>query len=164
MEDIILSYLSLYKKCYVPGLGTFTVEKKTSVVVNNQLAAPAIALRFVEGKAAPDQQFLSFVATRLFSDEVLAIQQLHDFAEKIRQKTAAGITFAGFGHFTTAQGQLTCTPLEFKGETLDIAIAYIEEEQSGSETFQTTPAKDYWFIYALVLIITGLAAIYYYYS
>lgn len=189
MYPIIHKYLLQHKNVSVPGVGIFTIENKPAFFneQKSSLLAPQTQISYKAETALADRVFYDFLAKELRIDAVEAIKNFHEFTYQLKQDIshADAAVLPGIGTLTkqpdgsflfeqenVLQDYFAAQPLlqiaavddasqiststnpntnSFVGEADLIAVP--EEEE--------TTKKDYWWVYAIVLAVVGIAAILY---
>lgn len=167
MHEHIYKYLALYKKLSIPKLGNFTIKDEPAYVDADmgQLFPPKPVLVFEAGEAAAsDRFFFDFLAEEMGVDDVTAIQAYSDFSDRLRQEIWEQDTtvLQGLGSFSkVANDQLV-----FMADTtvLDLLPSIPLEKEVISLGAPEKPANDYWWFYAIILLLLGLGALAYYYA
>lgn len=186
MYPIIHKYLLQHKNVSVPGVGIFSIEN-IPASFNEQkssLTPPQTEISYKAETALADRVFYDFLAKELRIDAVEAIKNFHEFTYQLKQDIshADAAVLPGIGTLTKqpdgtfvfeqenlladyyavqpllqtvtideeSQTQASTNANTFIGETELIAVA--EEEDT---------SKDYWWVYAIVLAVIGIAAIIY---
>jgi hypothetical protein len=162
MEEQLYKYLVLHYKLSIPNLGNFSVESVGASVEGDQLLPPSKKLHFEEGMGdVADKVFFAFLAEELGVDDVTAITSFHEYAGKLRDslQISNSVEIRGIGSFSKGEvGELLFVPEAstfqvYKPITLDQTLQAKEEVH----------AADYWWFWALLLLIIGIGAFIYYY-
>ncbi|HPH23530.1 MAG TPA: hypothetical protein PLW32_06580 [Chitinophagaceae bacterium] len=183
MYPIIHKYLLQHNKVSVPGIGNFSIATEPAFFSNDLkvLNAPENKILYKSETALADRVFYDFLAKELHIDEIDAIKQFHEFTYQLKQDIghAEGAVLPGIGTLSkqpdgsfkfeqehilnnyVASIQLD-TPID-KEEKITIQST---TREPNFDDIELTPEeeeapKDYWWIYAIVLAIAGVVAIWY---
>lgn len=174
----LYKYLVLNDHVGIPGVGSFTVEKKPATFDGTSFNPPLQQLKFEPGTALTDKSFYYFLAHEKNISEVDAVRGFQDFAYRLRNNIQqhSFVELTGLGTFRKDHsGTITFEPNlsndyftpvtpkevtiakhddapETPGET--VTEEYLEDE---------VVERDRWWIWATVLAILALAAIGYFY-
>lgn len=187
MYPVIYKYLLQHKKVSIPGIGSFVMKHKPANVNTNEnlLNAPETAIVYQAETALADKSFYNFVSNELHIEEIEAIKNFHEYTYQLKQDAtkAEAIVLPGIGKLTKQAdgsydflqetvlqeyyaavpfteiskekltGEASLNTLTLKNENFDdIDLSQTEEE---------TEKEDYWWIYAAILGLIGVAAIVY---
>ncbi len=185
MFQLLYQYFVLNGHVSIPGVGNFTVEHIPARIdfINSCIQAPSHLVKFKNETAFADKKFYEFAAAEMKADEIDAIKKFHEFAYQLKSdvNTYKEVVLPEMGilkkdmlgalifeptpvlhnYFPTAsiehsEEELTYTPNELiEGEEVQVHEEISEEE--------ALVKRDYWWIYAIILGIAGIAAIAYYY-
>ncbi len=169
MQEHLHKYLVLYRKLRIPKLGIFMLKDEPAYLDADagKIFPPKPVLIFEElSSAVSDRFFFDFLAEEMGIDDISAIQAFNDYSEKLLADVQDNdlTVFEGLGNFTkSADGQIVFTAETHVNDLLPtlnlekevIALSPVEEK----EKIQ----NDYWWFYAIVLLILGLGALAYYY-
>lgn len=162
-------------------------------VNNGLLFAPAPALRFKQKPTtAADKFFYDFLAQEMGVDEVVAIRSFHDYLYTLKStlNTPQGTHIPGIGHLRKENnGYILFSPEKTLNELMPQvklnpsyqlpkkeAAALPEEEEERELTEQEEEdirellgqesqegKADYWWVYAIILLLIGIGALLFYY-
>jgi nucleoid DNA-binding protein len=186
MYPIIRKYLLQYKKVSVPGIGNFSIEIQSSFFTEEQtiLQAPQNIIVYKPETALADRIFYDYLAKELRINEVEAIKHFHEFTYQLKQdiSNADSTVLPGIGtlikqpngSFSFEQEAVLNDyfsaikveqPLQKNTDDLSDAIIIREQNFNHIELTPVTDVdnekKDYWWVFAIVLAIVGIAAIIY---
>lgn len=188
MVHLLYKYLIIHKKVSVPGVGVFFIDRKPAKhdVENKVFQSPVLHIDFKAETAIADKDFFEFVSKEKGIDIVEAVRNLHDFAYSLKQQVSANkrVELPGMGVLIkNSMGEVSF-------ESINVLTSYfpstIEERyfevartendiQADSfkasrktislynETFASSNPKSYWWIFAIILAVIGVASILYYY-
>lgn len=189
MHEHLYKYLVLYRKLSIPQLGSFGIVNESAhfEVSSGLLFSPKPVIRFVEEDIpASDKIFFDFLVYEMNVDEVTAIKEFNDFAYQFRKdlKENRLVVLPGVGTVTEGgEGDISFTaeaglldellpPIEpgnhiripgknvakepFKVNTVEISVEREEEVE--------IIRKDYWWVYAIILLLIGSVALLFYYQ
>lgn len=186
MHQYLYKYLVLHQQLSIPELGHFTVE--TAPAVFNQagtaILPPIPVTHFKAGAVLADKHFYDFLAIEMGTDEIRAIQAFREFSNDLRNglATQESVTLNGIGILRKEMDQTVFfTPEKepfpaflptirlphdvvlhtAQPDTDDDATSAGDAIEIMESTSQVTDTR--WRLYALILFITGIAAIVLYY-
>lgn len=185
MEKQIASYLFQHKTCPLPGLGTLSITGAGSVAdfTNKTFAAPKPMICF-EQEETDAEGLLNYLSARNGADTYEATQALHHFCDGLKQKihdqkdvelNNIGIFFAdapGTVNFTAQMLQPAFLQPVFAERVIhpDAEHQLLVGDKETTNTVMTGllapgPAiKDRWWIWAILLGLTGLLALVIYFT
>jgi hypothetical protein len=167
MQEHIHKYLVLYRKLSIPKLGSFVIKEEPAYVdaVSGQLFPPKQVLIFEEGSyAASDRFFFDFLAEEMGVDAIAAIHAFNEFSGRLTQEVSSKeeVNLSGWGRFSkTVDGNIDFTPDTTVTELLPVIS--LEKDIIEASAYEEKAPNDYWWFYAIVLLIFGLGALAYYY-
>ncbi len=190
MEEILYEYLILNKKAVVPGLGIFKIQRNAAYLdfSKKQFVAPSYHIVFTQGAFEADKAFYSFFAKKQQTDEAEAIKRFSDFSHnlvaQLNEKGDAELQGTGRLHknetgilqftqsekidsFFTNLSVETTIPKNSLSETVAAETYTKKNELLKLETEETkalSHKKDYWWVYATILAVGAIAAIFFYYN
>ena len=180
MQQLISSYLFQHKSCPLPGLGTLMVNPGTAQAdfVNKVITAPAPAVTFTTTETEADK-LVDFIATKNNSNALSAIEVLgkycNDLKAAINNDNSASIEGVG-NFFIDTAGSILFTPAAVPqaflpkvdaGRVIHPEAAHnilvgdreTTNMQMAEYYNEAAPAKNYWWVWAIILGIIGLLAI-----
>lgn len=170
MFHILHKYLVLHHQLVVPQVGLFYVEKEPAAYQddNGALSAPRLLVHFAQKhQAAADKSFFEFLTRETGQEEADAIRDYLAFANDLQEKLASNKTavWKGVGTLFLEDKDLIrferATDLQDLLPPLVIPVTNLVDATE-VET-EEAPARDYWWYYAIILLILGLGALAYYY-
>lgn len=183
MYSLLYKYLMLHEQVAIPGVGRFYKHREPARqdFVNNMYQPPAHYIFFKEEQANADRKLYRFISKSHGMNEVEAIRYFHEFAYKIKEHVRHfnSIEMDGLGVLKrNANGSLTFIPenildgylsptaaekLPRHPVALVDATSPVTAEQQVVFEDQYRSKKSYWWVWALILGVAGVAAIAYYY-
>lgn len=178
MEALLYKYLVLHQNLSIPQLGSFQVVQESARLdtETENLYPPHPVIRFSETtNPTPNKSFYTFLAQESGMDELTAIKLFHDFCYQLRKDIGdkSEVTLTGWGKFwKRADETLQFEPTTDLSDMLPVyhlskdqvaAVIASEEYLSSQDTIEESIAQDYWWFYALILLICGIGALIYYY-
>jgi len=188
MVQLLYKYLIINKEVALPGVGIFYINRQPARhdYANQVFTSPALNINFNASTAIPDKKFYEFMSKEKGMDEAEAVRNLYAFANRLNQEVKADKTveLPGMGILKkSATGQLSFQPANVLNTYFPPTVAGISltERANGNDTVAIplsteietenvsevvlTEAKGnrYWWIYAIILTLIGVAAIAYYY-
>ncbi|GAC1527450.1 MAG: hypothetical protein NVS3B15_04290 [Sediminibacterium sp.] len=183
MQEYLYKYLVLNHRLSMPDMGNFTIVSAPATINRSGilLLPPEQPVRFTQETAFPDKHFYDFLAAEMGVDEVIAIQQFHDFLQALKTKAAGseGAELKGIGHIKQETDGIISFVPDTQTEQLLPQIQLPEgisfpqngpDENDhpvsgeGEQENDDAGADRYWWIYAIVLLLAGISAILFYYA
>ncbi len=190
MVPLLYKYLIINKQVALPGVGLFYIVRKPATldVAKKVILPPFLNTDFNPQKATNDQGFSAFLAKENGIDEASAILHFDKFSQRLHQdlQSEKPVELPGIGSLRkTAEGELIFESANVLANYFDPAVAEpVVREKAGyeirvGETQRTSSQmrealqdeqetvhvqKDYWWVYAIILAVIGIAAILYYYQ
>ena len=167
MQEHIHKYLVLYRKLSIPKLGSFVIKTEPAYVdaASGQLFPPKQVIVFEEGSyAASDRFFFDFLAEEMGVDAIAAIHAFNEFSGRLTQEISSKeeVNLSGWGRFSKTQtGNIGFTADETVMELLPVIP--LKKEIVEVNTEEVAAPNDYWWFYAIILLVLGLGALAYYY-
>lgn len=183
MQQFLYKYLVLQRKLSIPGLGCFNMINEHSHIdeSNGLIFPPKPIIEFeVKESTENDLQLVNFLSEQMNIDEEKAMMEFQDFTSQFKRnlQEQSLVILAGVGRLNkTSNGKIRFTPetnlLEFlppieieKHHKLSFTkpIKLTLSEDVGTDELITVEdirqeKNDYWWIYALVLILIGVIAL-----
>ena len=170
MDQSLYKFLVLNGHLCIPQLGSFIIKQipAHSDAALGLLYPPKPVISFTEGEIPMSEKlFFDFLSNELGVDEVSAIKQFHEFADHFRNELEENksVTLKGVGRITRKdEGALHFEPATDLSNLLpplpvNESVLYAEAQ---NETAQSSK-PDYWWFYAIILLILGIGALAYYY-
>jgi nucleoid DNA-binding protein len=188
MYPMIHKYLLQHKKVSIPGIGHFTIETKPASIDHEQniLHAPQQYISFKSETALADRVFYNFLAKELHIEEIDAIKKFHEFTYQLKSdiNNGDGVQFNGIGllkkqpygsFIFKAENALnnyfaTILLPVFTNNIHDSPLQHLQLKNENFGDIELIPMDNaeakssYWWIYAILLAIAGIAAICYKYA
>lgn len=188
MYPMIHKYLLQHKKVSIPGIGHFAIETKSASINGEQnvLLAPQQYISFKSETALADRVFYNFLAKELHIEEIDAIKKFHEFTYQLKSdiNNVEGVQFNGIGSLkkqpdgsfvfeaeNSLENYFADIHLpEVSTESVETPLQHLQLKNEDFSNIELTPADeaetkpDYWWIYAIVLALAAIAAIWYKYA
>lgn len=185
MLQSLQKYFILYKKLSLPGIGWFTLEEGSARLdfTEKKLRAPSPVINFYPQAALPNKTFFQFLSEELEVDEVQAVRHFNGLVYELRDRlnSSGVINLPGIGTLNKNE----TNEYSFKVDTAlaqyfpDLSVERIirqgaehtirvgEHERTNKQMHEMLLAeenepKDYWWLYAILLALAGIAALIYY--
>lgn len=188
MNELLFPYLMVHQRLGIPGIGCFQlIRTAPSVDWGKKTVHPPVhQISFVPETMEADHAFYRTVAQQLNISEVVAIQQFTEFVYHLKEQLQqGGALLPGIGtlllnpdgevffrpvpqnngllknisfshmHITTAVPPSTSKPISIL-DNIPAAETLATEAESSIEN----ETKDKWWIYAIILTVIGLAALF----
>jgi hypothetical protein len=185
MQQLIASYLFQHKTCPLPGLGTLLMQHSPakSDFLNKTIAAPQSQICF-DLKESDADQLVDYIAIKTNSPVLTAIDALGKYCNQLKTELNAGNIAAinMVGSFTASNdGTVQFKPMQLPATLLpaveaervihpeaahNMLVGDRETTNTAMTEYytETAVAKNYWWVWALVLAVAGLAALLFYFS
>jgi hypothetical protein len=134
MYDLLYRFLILHKNLYLPGIGSFILERKPAQAdfLNKCIHPPAYNFSFLFPGQPESKKIFSWLAEVLHITEREAVVRLNDFAFELSKKMDDGalVSWKGVGSLTKKGDQVTFLPekLQLTFETAVAAEKIIREQ------------------------------------
>lgn len=170
LQQLLHKYLVLNGQLGIPDIGNFKLRRVPAYIdaSGGYLQAPTTIIQFEQQTVAADKQFFQFLSHEIEVDEVTAIGQFNEWTKELKDKLAetasADLPLIGSLRKTT-EGALAFDPLPTTTNFQPVAIPEgIVWKQEGEELESVDePSDSGWWIYAVILLLLGAAAIAYHY-
>ena len=193
MYQLFYKYLIINHKVSVPGLGNFYVDSHPAHIdfIHKKINAPERIIGFKDDAVLLDKPFIEYLKKELNLKDLDVLKSIQDFAHRIRQGAEdGGITLPGIGKLQSGfEGNLHFFPeknmgityqsidlenpaykqaklidvYDYSGESDRMITQEYIPKPGEKEIFHHGQKEDYWWVYAIVLAIMGMAALFYYY-
>ena len=169
MDQYLYKFLVINGHLGIPQLGSFTIQQVPAYLdaASGLLYPPKPGIRFREADfPVPEKLFFDFLSCELGSDEEAAMQQFNEFSNQFRSQFQenGSVVLKGIGKLNRGEdGEVAFLPdndLSALLQPLQMEKAQMLSE-TNTEPKETQP--DYWWFYAIILLILGLGALAYYY-
>lgn len=170
IQQLLYKYLVLNGQLGLPDIGSFTIHRQPAAVdaTGSVLLAPKQEVHFEPQTVQADKNLFLFLAQETDADEVTVIGQFNEWVkstkEKLTQESVAELPFIGSLRLTgegayrfDALSAAIVQPAVSLPEGL-VWKTIVTEEDSIAETTDSG-----WWIYAIILLLLGIAAIAYRY-
>jgi hypothetical protein len=170
MQTELSQYLILHGHLGLPELGNFSLQEQPSRVEGNQLFPPLTSIVFEPGSVQADKHLFEYLGYTLQADEATVIRQFQDFIHTQRDllQSNGEWHWPGIGVLKKQEtGDYTLEQDPSAGRllqpvTLPADLVW-EQEQLFEETEPEPRSDSSWWIYAVILLLLGVAAIAYHY-
>ena len=169
MDQYLYKFLVVNGHLGIPQLGSFIIKQEPANLdtASGILYPPKPVISFSE-TAIPvsEKLFFDFLSNEMGIDEVSAIQQFNEFASRFRNEFQenGSVILNGVGKLKRGEdGRIAFQPatdLSAFLSPLQMVEAVLLAE---TDTEQEETKPDYWWFYAIILLILGLGALVYYY-
>ena len=185
MQQLIASYLFQHKTCPLPGLGTLLIKQAAAQgnFLHKTITPPQVYISF-ENKESEADTLVDYIAAKTNSPVLTAIDALGKYCNQLKSELNSGSTTAinMVGSFTADDtGSIHFKPVQLPAALLPAVdaqrVIHPEAEHvmlvgdkettntEMAEYYTETPvAKNYWWVWALVLTVVSLLAILLYYN
>lgn len=183
MYPLIYKYLLLNKQVSIPGVGNFEIQRIAAKLdfLHNTIKAPQEDVIFKNETALADKNFFKYLALEMNIDEIDSIKQFHEYAHllksEINNKSSVELPQLGilkkdslgklqFENLLSIEDYFVDTHVthldkkEVEKVVVNESKAVINSEEEDIY-IEDTPTRDLWWVWAILLGIIGLAALYY---
>lgn len=183
MYPLIYKYLLLNKQVSIPGVGNFEIQRTSAKLdfLHNTIKAPQEEVVFKNETALADKNFFKFLALEMNVDEIDSIKQFHEYAHHLKSEinNSSVVELPQLGVIRKDNmGKLQFeNVLSLKNYFVDTHVTHLDKKEvekvviNESKTvidseeedmyIEGTPKKDLWWVWAILLGLIGLAALYY---
>jgi hypothetical protein len=170
IQELLYKYLVLNGHLGLPEIGQFTVQRKPASIdaSGTALLAPSYQVHFEQQAVQADKNLFLFLAQQMETDEVSAIGTFNDWMKSVKhqltQQARAELPFMGLLRKTEAD-EYHFEPLttHFGTSSVELPQGHIWEVDTAEETADEEMADSGWWIYAVIFLLLGIAAIAYHY-
>lgn len=180
MYAVLYQYLGRYQHVDLPGIGTFSIDRKPATYQGGQnvYLPPAYRIQFKAEATVPEKQFYHFIAHNQQIEEVEAIRSFNDFVYNLKQELGLKrtIELPGIGIINkNAHGEMDFVADESLQAYYPVLPANTVIQTGGQQSFDTKEIsvsakkpsfwqRNYWWILAVLLALIAIAAIGLYYT
>jgi len=186
MYKAVLKFFALHHHLSLPDIGNFSVETQPAQIdfTNRSITSSKNKIVFSNDKLPAEKMLYDFLSQELNTDETRAAQSLTEFTEQLQRELDNNNTIhiKGIGTLSKQTSQvLIFQPEEIpdyfppiaaeriirKNTTHTIRVGEAEKTSDEMQTALLQPEKirkEKWWIAAVILAITGIAAIAFYYA
>lgn len=170
IQQLLIKYLIQNGRLGIPDIGLFQLKQIQSRVNESGelLTGPDTVIEYRTETVAADKHLFEFLSQEMEADEVAAIGSFNEWVHGLKQMLSDKQTVV-----LPLIGSLSQTPegsISFKVAERTVAYKPVSlpeglnwEQETGENEITETPADSSWWIYAIVLLLLGVAAIAYYY-
>jgi len=170
IQQLLYKYLVLNGQLGLPDIGYFTIHRQPAApdAAGKVLLSPVQQVQFEPKPVQADKNLFLFLAQETEADEVTAIGQFNEWVksikEKLLQQSVAELPWMGFLRLTEEGSyRFEAMPLSIGQQSVDLPEG-LEWKTISIENEPTDETNDAgWWIYAIILLLLGLAAIAYRY-
>jgi nucleoid DNA-binding protein len=186
MYKAVLKFFALHHHLSLPGIGNFSIETQPAQIdfTNRSITSSKNKIVFNNDKLPAEKMLYDFLSLELNTDEARATQSLAEFTEQLQRDldNNNSIYFEGIGSLSKQTADvLTFQPEEIpeyfpplvaeriirKNTTHTVRVGEDEKTSDEMQTALLQPGKirkEKWWITAVILAATGIAAIAFYYA
>lgn len=183
MYHLIYKYLILNRQVIIPGIGLFSLQQESAKYDADKklIHAPLTVVKFQAKDGSPGNRFYKFLSGEMNIGEVNATEEFEEFAYQLKQGMTSKkwVVLPGMGILTQGiKNEIQFKPaavLKRYYPALPVDAFHVEEGERAEERQETAEnmytddeqvavRKDYWWVYAIVLVLISIIAIVYYYS
>lgn len=182
----LFEYLLLHKQLNLPGIGTFSAERKPAEIdfASKQIIAPSYSFTLLKDyNSTPSKKLFSWLASTLAVSELDSVIRFNNFVFDLRDKLAAGnkLQWKHLGILSKdLSGEINFEPdqiteiespvpaVKVLREKADHTVTVGEYERTSDEMrealSQVKEKRSYWKAVALVIAVMAITFIGYYFS
>lgn len=170
IQQLLIKYLIQNGRLGIPDIGIFQVKRIPAQVVaaGTAIKGPVSVITYHAEPVPADKHLFEFLSSETETDEVAAISQFNAWTQELKQKI--------FDHQTVELPLIGTLLLDQDGNIRHTApqsaIGYrsvslpegvVLETSMAAEGEEVSPSDASWWVYAIILLLLGVAAIAYYY-
>lgn len=170
VQQLLYKYLILNGQLGLPDIGRLTIHRQPAAVdeTGRVLLSPTQQIRFEVETVNADKNLFLFLAQETGSDEITVIVQFNEWVKSIRNKLAQGsvaeLPFMGSLRLTGESVYLFDPPLQtIAQQSVDLPVGMVWKTASPEDDSVAETTNSGWWIYAIILLLLGIAAIAYRY-
>lgn len=178
-------YFILHKKLNLPGIGKLAVEQDPARFdfAEKKIYPPKQIINFYPQKNSADKEFFRFLSEDLDIDEINAVRQFNDFLFEMKSflSNRGFFTLPGIGDLVVDNDIYSFRPAynpdsyysalsieRVIRKNAEHIIRVGENERTNIEMQEMlgeteSEQKDYWWVYAILLTVAGVAALVYHF-
>lgn len=170
IQQLMIKYLIQNGRLGLPDIGSFQLKHIPAQIQESGtlLKGPAAVIEYRYEPIAADKHLFEFISMETEADEVTAIRRFNEWINELKQTLSEQKTVVlprigslsqtpeGVIIFNAAERELT-----FKNVSLPNGMVW-EQAEAEHETIPATVDTSWW-IYAIILLLAGIAAIVYHY-
>lgn len=170
IQQLLIKYLIQNGRLGIPEIGMFHVKRLPAQIIADgaEIKGPELVIVYAPETVTADKHLFEFLSIETATDEVAAIGQFNAWAHELKQKITdhQSVELPFIGTLSLDQdGSIIHT-----NAVNDIGFTTVALPEGVSlQQFVTTdeegdlPSDSSWWIYAIILLLLGVAAIAYYY-
>jgi hypothetical protein len=170
IQELLYKYLVLNGHLGLPEIGQFTVQRKPASIdaSGTALLSPTYQLHFEQQAVQADKNLFLFLVEETETDEVTVIGTFNDWVKSVKdqlnQQATAALPFMGLLRKNEAGGY-HFEPLtnHFGTSSVELPQGHIWQVDTAEETAEEEKTDSGWWIYAIIFLLLGIAAIAYHY-
>lgn len=170
IQDLLYKYLILNGRLGIPEIGRFAIYRAPASVQEDGtvMRAPVQQILFEEKPVTADKNLFQFLAHEMSTDEIAAIGSFNTWVSSIREQLTRDafvkLPFIGTLEQTTEGviGFIPATPA-IKPSSIDLPYGIVWQTDEIAEDASVDKNDSGWWIYAIILLLLGIAAIAYRY-
>ncbi|MFZ6023474.1 MAG: hypothetical protein ACOYVG_03360 [Bacteroidota bacterium] len=170
VQQLLYKYLVLNGQIGIPDIGRFIVHRHPAAVdeTGRVLLSPSAQIRFEVVAVHADKNLFYFLARESGSDEVTVIAQFNEWVKLIKEQlveeSVAVLPYIGSLH-VVGESVYRFDPLQpaILQQPVDLPEGILWETDTAEDYTVIETADSGWWIYAIILLLLGIAAIAYRY-
>lgn len=170
IQDLLYKYLILNGRLGIPEIGRLAIYRTPASVQEDGtvMQGPAQQIFFEEKPVAADKNLFQFLAHEMSTDEIAAIGSFNTWVSSIREQLTqdAFVKLPFIGTLEqTAEGVVGFIPVTpaIQPSSIDLPYGIVWQTDDLAEDGSAEKNDSGWWIYAIILLLLGIAAIAYRY-
>lgn len=170
IQDLLYKYLILNGHLGIPEIGGFAIHRTPASAQEDGtvIQAPAQQILFEEKPVTADKSLFQFLAHEMATDEIAAIGSFNTWVSSIREQLTrdAFVKLPFIGTLEqTAEGVVAFIPVKpvIQPSFIDLPYGIVWQTDDLAEDALAEKNDSGWWIYAIILLLLGIAAIAYRY-
>ncbi len=170
IQQLLIKYLLQNGRLGIPDIGVFQVKRIPAQVVaaGTAIQGPVSVITYHAEPVPADKHLFEFLSSETETDEVAAIGQFNAWTQELKQKIFdhQTVELPFIGTLLLGQdGNITHSAPESSigYSSVDLPEGVLFETTITNEGEEVIPSDASWWIYAIILLLLGVAAIAYYY-
>lgn len=170
IQQLLIKYLIQNGRLGIPEIGLFQVKRVPAQIIaqGTAIKGPESVIVFTSEIVTADKHLFEFLSIETATDEVAVIGQFNTWAHDLKQKIAnhQSVELPFIGTLSLDQdGSIVHTHAltDIKFSTVSLPEGVSLQEFTVTEEEDIDSSDTSWWIYAIILLLLGIAAIAYYY-
>ncbi|MBL0883718.1 MAG: hypothetical protein IBJ16_10305 [Chitinophagaceae bacterium] len=170
IQQLLIKYLLQNGRLGIPDIGIFQVKRIPAQVMANgtEIKGPESVITYHAEPVPADKHLFEFLSSETETDEVTVIGQFNAWVQELKQKIfdhqTIEIPFIGTLLLDEDGKIIHSAPVSEMGyKTVPLPNGVVLENTTVTELEEMSTSDTSWWIYGIILLLLGVAAIAYYY-